>query len=305
LESIAEQSELPQELVVCDDGSVDGTVAILEAFSATARFPVRIHINERNLGYRKNFEQAISLCTNGIVALSDQDDVWDADKLRLSAAVLRERPGVGLVCTDAEIVDRDLAPQGIRMSDRLGFSAVDQAAVARGAALEVLVRTNFVTGTTLAFRSDFVHDIVPVPECWVHDAWIALVVALRSELAYIDRPLVRYRQHGANQVGAPQRYGLRDLLDRRPASSPPPSHEVVRWRVARERSEAQHSIAAADLALLRAKEQHMRARAELPGPRLARIPSVLRELARSNYRRYSAGPKSAVKDLVMPQAKTG
>ena len=64
LESIARQRLAPDELVVCDDGSTDATLAILEGFSEVAPFAVRIHTNERRLGYVKNFEKAISLDPN-------------------------------------------------------------------------------------------------------------------------------------------------------------------------------------------------------------------------------------------------
>ena len=61
LESIAAQTRLPDELVVCDDCSSDGTRAILEEFKARVTFPVRLYFNEQNLRVWKNFEKAISL----------------------------------------------------------------------------------------------------------------------------------------------------------------------------------------------------------------------------------------------------
>jgi glycosyltransferase involved in cell wall biosynthesis len=299
LESIATQRLAPDELVVCDDGSTDGTLGILDAFSKAALFAVRIHTNERRLGYVKNFEKAISLCSADVVALADQDDVWDPDKLRASAEVLEDRPEVGLVCTNAEIVNRDLNPLGVRMAASLGFGSADQALVAGGKALQVLVRTNFVTGATMAFRASYVPDIVPIPECWVHDGWIALVLALRSQVAFIDRPLVQYRQHGANQVGAAKKYGLRDLLSgAMPAPSSALRQEAEKWRVARERAASIDQAAGADLRRLLAKEQHTWARAQLSDVRLARVPRIVREFVVGNYHRYSAGSGSAMKDLL-------
>jgi hypothetical protein len=140
---------------------------------------------------------------------------------------------------------------------------------------------------------------VPIPESWVHDGWIALVIALRSQVAFIDRPLVQYRQHDANLVGAPKRHALGDLLS---GAMPGPSsglrQEAERWHVARERAASIDQAAGGDLRRLLAKEQHMWARARLPDPRLARVPRVVRELVVGNYHRYSAGSGSAVKDLL-------
>src|SRR6185295_6827977 len=83
LESIAAQTRLPDELIMCDDASIDGTPAIARAFAARAPFPVRLEINEATVGVRQNFTKAIAACTGDLIALSDQDDVWRPDKLRV------------------------------------------------------------------------------------------------------------------------------------------------------------------------------------------------------------------------------
>ncbi len=74
---------LPDELIICDDASTDGTRALLESFASTASIPVSLHFSDQNTGSVKNFERAIGLCTGDVIALSDQDDVWRNDKLEL------------------------------------------------------------------------------------------------------------------------------------------------------------------------------------------------------------------------------
>src|SRR5215467_4239016 len=81
LGSIGSQSRPPDELVICDDGSSDDTVDIIKRFALNAPFPVKLEVNASNLGSTKNFELAVSLCCGDVIALSDQDDVWDATKL--------------------------------------------------------------------------------------------------------------------------------------------------------------------------------------------------------------------------------
>src|SRR6266851_3311364 len=81
LDSIAQQTLLPAELVVCDDGSTDRTIEILEDFASSAPFAVRIHRNETNLGYRANFMKCAMFCSGDFIAFCDQDDVWRPDKL--------------------------------------------------------------------------------------------------------------------------------------------------------------------------------------------------------------------------------
>src|SRR5581483_5816839 len=81
LDSLSRQTFLPCELVVCDDGSTDHTLAIVETFAASAPFAVRIHRNKKRLGFGPNFLKAASLCDGEVIAFSDQDDVWLETKL--------------------------------------------------------------------------------------------------------------------------------------------------------------------------------------------------------------------------------
>src|SRR4051794_28588047 len=81
LASIAQQSRLPDELVLCDDASTDATVSILAEFAQRASFPVNILVNEHNVGSTRSFERAISQCSGQGIALADQDDVWHREKL--------------------------------------------------------------------------------------------------------------------------------------------------------------------------------------------------------------------------------
>src|SRR4051812_44291759 len=80
LASIAGQSKLPIELVICDDASTDSTVNRIEEFARAAPFPIRTYRNEANLGVAGNFGRAIGLCNGDLIALSDQDDVWKPGK---------------------------------------------------------------------------------------------------------------------------------------------------------------------------------------------------------------------------------
>src|SRR6476659_5222108 len=108
LESIAAQTRTPDELVISDDQSTDDTLRLIEEFAGTAGFPVRLSINESNLGIAKNFEKAISLCRGDVNVLSDQDDVWHNDKLKSVEGIFEAKPQLSLVFSNAEIVDETL-----------------------------------------------------------------------------------------------------------------------------------------------------------------------------------------------------
>ena len=115
LESIARQTVLPDELIICDDRSADQTVQILHEFANKAPFPVSIYHNETTLGVIRNFEQAISLCKGEYIALADQDDVWLPEKIEKSLALIESAQAqyAGeevplLVHTDLKVVDQQL-----------------------------------------------------------------------------------------------------------------------------------------------------------------------------------------------------
>ena len=196
LESIAQQTRLPDELVACDDRSTDQTLAIVRAFAASASFPVRIFENERNLGYAANFEAAIRRCTGELIALSDQDDVWYHTRLERSEQEFAAHPQAGLVFSDGDLIDEDGRLLGQTLWQRLGFDAER-----RRALLSVLAKHRFVTGATMMFRAGLRDRCLPIAAGWIHDEWIVMMAAAYAELRPIEEPLIRYRTHGGQQVG--------------------------------------------------------------------------------------------------------
>src|SRR5689334_22293429 len=105
LDSIASQTRRPDEVVIRDDVSADNTVKIAQQFAETVPFPVHIHRNPENLGSTRNFESAIEACRGEIIALSDQDDVWESQKLERIETEFAADPGLGTVFSDAVLTD--------------------------------------------------------------------------------------------------------------------------------------------------------------------------------------------------------
>lgn len=313
LDTIATQSKLPDEVVVCDDGSTDGTIGILQVFVSEAPFHVRLYRNERNLGFTKNFERAVSLCTGDLIALADQDDVWKPEKLARLEACLEAHPLAGLVCSDAEIVDADLNPVSQRLMESIGLKTEERELISLGQSLPVLLGRNFAMGASTMFRASCRADVLPIPESWHHDWWTALIISLRSQVRLIDDPLLLYRQHGANAIGIPE-IGSITAASLIRSSIHPRSLEFVRqaeqWEAALERigriaTEGPSNVAVRDVARLRGQVRHLRSRANLPQHRLTRLPVIARELVNRGYHRYSAGVVSAVKDLYIPLGTAG
>jgi glycosyltransferase involved in cell wall biosynthesis len=296
LESIFAQTRPPDEIVICDDGSTDETRSLI---------PVNVifHENEQNLGTVKNFEKAIGLCTGDVIVLSDQDDVWRADKLQLIEEAFNQNPNAGLVFSDADIVDEDLEPLGRRMWDEVSFNSHKRKLVAQGRSLDVLITGWTVTGATMAFRSTYTKLSLPIPTTisMIHDAWIALTVAAVSDVAMIDEPLIKYRQHQRQQVGAPERKtrkqpSARDAFQRRNSSAE--LQRILDTLHDRLTTQGNGFDCHNALSFVRNYSHHLDVRANLPQRRLNRVPAVLRELLSWRYHEYANGFKSAAKDLV-------
>ena len=300
LESIAAQSRRPDEIVVCDDGSTDDTVSVIKR----SPLPITLHTNEKNLGTGKNFEKAINLCTGDVIALSDQDDVWREDKLQKIETAFEQNLSVGLVFSDAEIVDEKLNPLNRRMWEEVGFDAHKRKLITQGRALDVLITGWIVTGATLAFRSKYKKLTLPIPTNiqMIHDGWIALTTASVADVIAIDEPLIKYRQHERQQIGAPERVAnaaqvkTREALKRRnPNGELHNILETLEQRLLNHRNDFDCRKA---LAFAGDYSRHLDARANLPQRRLNRLPTILRELLTWRYHEYANGFKSAAKDLV-------
>ena len=91
------------------------------------------------------------------------------------------------------------------MWDEVGFDAHKRKLVSTGRALEVLITGWTVTGATMAFRSHFMKLSLPIPDgiAMIHDGWIALTIAAVADVVALDEPLIQYRQHEQQQIGAP------------------------------------------------------------------------------------------------------
>ena len=183
LDSFVAQSRLPDELVVCDDASSDETIAILTRFAQAAPFIVIIVGNEKNLGYVKNFEKVISLCSGDYIFLSDQDDVWFSNKLEV---VLRhfEKSAAQLVINDIA-VSCSVTGSQVSTLNKLKKNKVSQ--------------DWYVNGCATAITKEYKKMILPFPESVTqHDVWInhlARYLGIRSVLSQV---LQIYRRHESN-----------------------------------------------------------------------------------------------------------
>ncbi len=311
LQSLAAQQRLPDEVVICDDGSSDGTVAIAERFGASAHFPVRIFRNEQNLGYSRNFAKAVQLCSGDLIALADQDDLWHPQKLERLGTLFAEDASHGGIFSNGDLIGPDSEPLPGDLWGSFAFTPAEQARLAAGQALRVLLQRNVVTGMAFAFHSSARGLLHGMPASWPHDAWLALMLAREGRLHSCPEHLVAYRVHGHQQIGVPitlaekrrylSRHGLdgylqlsRDRNSKEYAKTAREFHDLVRFLEA-ENPRRNDGL----LQQARAKAEHAQRSLELLSTgRLRRFMPVLR--GKENYRRYSpTGAKAMLRDLLL------
>lgn len=208
LESILSQTILPDEVVIKDDNSSDSTISILEKFKKDSPFHVTIEQNKDNLGSIKNFEEAIKKCTGKIILLSDQDDIWEANRIETSINLLESNPDYGFLFSNALLIDEQNKIIDGNLWESVGFTESKQHSFSNIELQATELRSlNIVTGATLAFRSDLKKYFLPFPKELKnyrrhHDGWIAIRLSLLGFYGlHCSHPLIRYRKHNNQQVG--------------------------------------------------------------------------------------------------------
>jgi glycosyltransferase involved in cell wall biosynthesis len=176
------------EILVVDDGSTDDTREVVARFGDAVRY-----IHQENAGQIAATNRGIAEACGDYITLVDADDTVPPDRVSTQAAILDARPEVGLVYGDMTMVDVD---------DRLTSTSYHQSCgipSPEGRVLGHLLELNFVPGGTQMFRAADRPLYHPISEhASVQDWWIAVNIAVTRELAYVPRPMLNYRRHGAN-----------------------------------------------------------------------------------------------------------
>lgn len=313
LASIAQQTRPPDEIIISDDASTDNSVKLAKKFAAENKIPTRILVNSQNLGSNKNFEQAIKHCTGEIIFLSDQDDFWLPQKIATMHGIFLQQPEIGLIFSDADLVDANLQPLGRRLWDYT-FPAKARKQFTSENAFTFLLNLSVVTGATTAFRACYRQLFLPIPSAgfYVHDAWLALLMSTQTVIHSLPVSLVKYRQHTQQQIGAPSdkfsnrnNYRATSERIRQELASLPELENFLLTTLSAlcEGATARISPAQVSAEIMRRKhylqdlQAHYEARQALPVAKSARLRAVLKELATRRYARHSRGLLSAAKDF--------
>lgn len=203
LDSILAQTYPNFEIVVIDDNSTDRTFEILEEYAKNQK--VRIFRNPENLGVTVNFEKAMRLADGELIALSDQDDIWMHDKL---AALVGHLGNCTLTYANSTLIEADGTPTGKTLQQQLKIRPIE------GKQDRAFYFSNCIPGHAMLFKKTLLDYALPLPKHSMYDQWLAFVSARLNGIAYLNRPLVQYRQHPQSVVNAPRQLKKGQRLSR-------------------------------------------------------------------------------------------
>jgi glycosyltransferase involved in cell wall biosynthesis len=203
IDSILEQTQNVDEIVIFEDASTDNTKEILEAYKNKYPDLFFIHYNVQNIGIYKNIEKAIKSCTGDIIILADHDDYWYSNKVETILKWFNSNPNMNGVFTNGSIMNsEEILNNNYSLWDVMGFPCKS---IKNSTDLKLYINTveNSVTGAALAFRNNlpFLNYPFPTIKNLVHDRWIAMNLAENNSLGILDEKIIRYRIHSQQAIG--------------------------------------------------------------------------------------------------------
>lgn len=198
IESILNQSFSDFELLIWDDASSDGTLAIARHYAGQDS-RIRIFVQPQNVGVQANMASVLAACTGTWIAPCDQDDIWHPAKLEiLFNRVTSDETLLGYC--DSELVDAN--------GQSLGQTLFDQGIPIQGGDPLAFAFGNTISGHAMLFHRSLLAECLPLPPEPMYDWWIGAVAAAKGRFSVEPTPLVRFRQHARSIT---DRVGMRKV----------------------------------------------------------------------------------------------
>jgi glycosyltransferase involved in cell wall biosynthesis len=202
IDSILVNLRKNDELIISDDGSTDNTISIIKDFQKKDK---RITLlNGPRLGVKQNFANSIKNCNGDYIFLSDQDDIWDGNKVREVMKAFKE-DDILLVEHDCTLIDNEyhVINQSFFKYRKCGPGIIKN------------IYKNTYIGCCMAFKSNLKKNILPIPNnIEMHDQWIGLIAEKFGKVKFIEKKLIKYRRHGENTTSL-KHYTLKKMLKNR------------------------------------------------------------------------------------------
>ena len=186
LQSLVTQTYPVQEILVFDDASIDGTPSIVKKFQQQYG-NIQLTINPKNIGFNKNFEQALKAAGGDVIAICDQDDYWVETKIE--KMVMSWKPGCPLIYCGALSFVTELPKQCNLHPLYRQFEGTD--------ARKIFLR-NTVSGHALMIRKEFLSLVLPFNNTVMYDWMMAVTAAYNGGVHFYPEVLVFQREHRNN-----------------------------------------------------------------------------------------------------------
>lgn len=188
MDSIYNQTIVPDEIIVVDDCSTDNTLSVLSEYEVKGN--LKVYVNEKNQGVSANFERAIKLAQGDYICISDQDDVWFPNKIETSLSKLKKIENGKPACVSSFCTDVD--------SELHVFES--QRKARKDSEWEYPLYEDASQGSSLMFNKQMKDLILPLCKYFIYDHYIGVFSCFLGNRATIGSPLMYYRHHGDNVV---------------------------------------------------------------------------------------------------------
>src|SRR5690606_4962133 len=189
LDSIVKQTYQNIEVIAVDDCSSDNTLLILQEYASKYPF-IKVFRNSENKGYSKNFEHAISLCQGEYISISDQDDIWVANKLELLLAKIKTNDDLLVHSISSKIDENEKSLHQTTFDKRSSdYDSGDP---------RILTLFNIFLGHSMLFKRDLAQIAFPIPPHSTYDAWLGFVATNQKRVCVLEEVTTFFRQHNNN-----------------------------------------------------------------------------------------------------------
>ncbi len=198
LESILNQSVRPDEVIICDDCSKDATPDIIRSFITNNKLSNWYLVeNKENMGYCLNFYNGIKMAKGDIIFLSDQDDVWEQEKVSTMLKVMNENPDIYSLASRYSVIDefgKEIENSKITYLGSKFDGSIEQVSV------DSLIGCSYIRGFSMCFRSNIKQYLKPIDlkSMLSHDWYINMLAAIFSKSCILNTKLCKYRYHHNN-----------------------------------------------------------------------------------------------------------
>ncbi|HTL81429.1 MAG TPA: glycosyltransferase family 2 protein [Bacteroidia bacterium] len=199
LDSLLRQDHENWNLLVRDDGSSDGTIAILEEYAQQYPDKIKLSTGESRLGFCGSFTKLLNTSSAAYIMFCDQDDIWNSDKISVMLEAIRKSEGSSpekpcLVFGDLELMNDREESAGKIFLPTTGYRNTD--------GQQIFFLRNYVPGCNILFNRALLNKTLSTKNFLnLHDHWLLFTCAAIGTITCIPSPLMKYRIHPQNAIG--------------------------------------------------------------------------------------------------------